>query len=271
MKNERMNASSVMVDRRDEIGAAGTPASAGQDRHRGTLPDGLATSPETMSARPEDTAHVLGSMVHEVSNVLNSVMAAAQLVDLLLGQNRADEARASLAQVEDECLRAARLLRDGRGLATLEVPPSQGGVELDVLLSACALACADLGDVQVHCDPALPRVHGHIHALKRLCVEIMDNAFQFGARALTVTARAATDARAVEIEFADDGPGLRLGAPKLFAAFATSEPAEHSGLGLAYAARIAAEYGGELGIGAADSGARFWLRLPLEDAGGLRD
>lgn len=214
---------------------------------------------------PESFGQVIGSLAHAVSNSLNSIMAATQLANMLIAQNRADDARISLGRAEAECLRAARLLRDGRNLATLEVPGETGGVDVAALLFVCAAACSDLGNVRVECDPGLPLVHGQADALKRLFVEILDNAFQFGGSEVSVTANADRELDTVLIEFADDGSGVRVQSPAIFESFMTSEPAEHSGLGLAFATKIATAYGGAVGCAGAHQGARFWVRLPIAD------
>lgn len=211
----------------------------------------------------ESLDQILGSMVHAVSNSLNSVMAASQLANLLITQGRLEEAKVSLDRVEEECSRTARLLRDGRNLATLRVPEPLDGVDVASLLASCAAACTDLGEVRVDCDADLPLAHGQADALKRLFVEILDNAFQFGARNIQVSAHADGGQGAVRIEFRDDGPGVHLQPATLFEAFVTSEPADHSGLGLAIATQIAAAYDGAVGLDESPSGAVFWVRLPL--------
>lgn len=212
---------------------------------------------EVIQASPESFNQIIGSLAHAVSNSLNSIMAATQLANMLIAQGRDDDARISLDRAEQECLRAARLLREGRNLATLEVPGETGGVDVASLLSACAEACSDLGNVRVECERGLPLAHGQADALKRLFVEILDNAFQFGGREVAVTAGTDRDGNVV-VEIADDGSGVHVRSPAIFESFMTSEPAEHSGLGLAVAAKIAAAYGGAIGC----EGAHFWVRLP---------
>lgn len=224
-------------------------------------------SGEAIQGVPESFSQVIGSLAHAVSNSLNSIMAATQLANMLLAQDRTDDARISLDRAEQECLRAARLLRDGRNLATLEVPGELGGVDVAALLSACAEACSDLGNVRVECERGLPLVHGQADALKRLFVEILDNAFQFGGSEVTVTANSERGTGNVVIDFADDGAGVHVHSPAIFESFTTSEPAEHSGLGLAVAAKIAAAYGGAVGCEGAHQGARFWVRLPAAGVG----
>lgn len=223
---------------------------------------------EAIQAMPESFSQVIGSLAHAVSNSLNSIMAATQLATMLIAQNRADDARVSLDRAEQECLRAARLLRDGRSLATFEVPGGMGGVDIAMVLSVCAEVCSDLGDVRVGCEQGLPLVRGQTDALKRLFLEILDNAFQFGSTSVTVTATADGKQDAVLIELADDGSGMRVQSPAIFQSFMTSEPAEHSGLGLAFAARIAAAYGGAVGCNDTRQGARFWVQLPSADGSG---
>lgn len=211
----------------------------------------------------ENLEQILGSMVHAISNSLNSVMAASQLANLLITQGRLAEAKTSLDRVEEECARAARLLRDGRNLATLRVPDALDGVDVAALLTSCAAACSDLGEVRVECEADLPLAHGQADALKRLFVEILDNAFQFGAHNITVSAARDRERGAIRIEFRDDGPGVHLRPETLFESFVTSEPAEHSGLGLAIATQIAAAYDGSIGLDESSAGAVFWVRLPV--------
>lgn len=257
-----MNATIVQAKREATVVMGPSENSSPADRRSENDP-----TADAIQATPESFSQIIGSLAHAVSNSLNSIMAATQLANMLIAQGRADDARISLDRAEQECLRAARLLRDGRNLATLEVPGETGGVDVAGLLSVCAEACSDLGSVRVECEPGLPLVHGQADALKRLFVEILDNAFQFGSREVTVTATVDRDLGSVLIGFADDGSGVRVHSPAIFESFMTSEPAEHSGLGLAFAAKIAAAYGGAVGYEGAHRGARFWVRLPAAGKG----
>lgn len=258
-----MNTTAVQAERkgRTTMGPSGNASSTS-----GRV--GPNPSAEAIQATPENFDQIIGSLAHAVANSLNSIMAATQLANMLIAQNRADDARISLNRAEQECMRAARLLRDGRNLATLEVPGGMSGVNVTGLLSVCAEACSDLGNVRVDCERGLPLVRGQADALKRLFVEILDNAFQFGGREVAIIASADRERSAVLIEFVDDGSGVRVQSPAIFESFMTSEPAEHSGLGLAFAAKIAAAYGGAVGCNVAHRGARFWVRLPIAGAVG---
>ncbi|MGH8124942.1 MAG: sensor histidine kinase [Rhodanobacteraceae bacterium] len=254
-----MNANEVMVE---ECRAGAPAATQASGLPRGGGAAGRPDQSGALEAPVESHEEILGSLVHSVSNSLNSIMSASQLANLLIKQHKLNEARASLDRLEEECLRAARLLRGGRSLAVLKLPESSG-VDVAALLSVCAEACADLGDVRLAGDKDLPLISGQADALKRMFVEVLDNAFQFGAHNVEVGIEADHAHKTVLIQFTDDGPGVQYRSVTLFEPFVTSEPAEHNGLGLAYAKQIAAAYGGALGLGESSKGAVFWIRLPF--------
>ena len=259
-----MNTGKVKVGQRDGfdvddvVAAGGSSAGAMPRTHNPVDRMGAAHT------RAESLDRTIGSLVHAVSNSLNSVMVASQLANLLIAQGRLREARISLDRAEEECSRAARLLRDGCNLATLRVPDAPGGSDVATLLTACTQACAGLGEVSVACDTTLPQVRGQADALTRLFFEIVGNAFQFGARTVSVSAQADHERGVARIEFSNDGPGVSVDPGRLFDPYVTTEPAEHSGVGLAFAARIAAAYGGTIDLGEpGGDGVMFRVTLPF--------
>lgn len=159
------------------------------------------------------------------------------------------------------------VLRNG-ALMNFDVPETPDGVDLAMLLEACSDACSDLGEVRVDCEIELPPVRGHTHALQRMFLEIMDSAFEAGARG--VVAKVGRDGRAAAcVEFRDDRHGVRAdkrsGGQRAIGPFATSRPEKRNGVGLAVAARIAMAYEGALGLGDASDGAVCWVRLPFAE------
>jgi signal transduction histidine kinase len=87
-----------------------------------------------------------------------------------------------------------------------------------------------------------------------------------------ITARARVVGHAVDLELADDGPGVEdEDLPHIFEPFFTTK-AKGTGLGLPMAQRIIEMHGGELdyvpdtGAGERGRGACFRVRLPLEVA-----
>lgn len=204
-----------------------------------------------------------GEMTHAVLNALNAVAAAAELSKLLLRRQDTAEAQKILGRVEPECLRAARLLRDGRAFLTFRLEPASGTVDVVALLNACAEGFD--GRVEVLAGSELPTVRGDEDALRRVFSEFLGNAFAVGANRVRVTPRESGEG-VLRIEFLDDGPGVSAPAARLFTPFFSTQPNEHSGLGLALAARIAEAHGGRIGVSDAEGGALFWVELPAREA-----
>ncbi|HET7610971.1 MAG TPA: ATP-binding protein [Rhodanobacteraceae bacterium] len=229
-----------------------------------TLPDSEADVADRDAATlPErDFNATFGEMTHAVLNALNAVAAAAELSRLLLRREESAEASKSLARVEPECLRAARLLREGRAFLTFRLA-ARSEVDIAALLDECAERFA--GRAEIVGGAALPALRGDAEALRKLFTELLENAFVFGATRVRVTPKA-TGSHAVRIDFLDDGPGIAVPAARAFAPFFSSQPNEHSGLGLPLARRIAEAHGGRIGIGESESGALIWIELPLPEA-----
>lgn len=202
----------------------------------------------------------LGEMTHAILNALNAIAAAAELSKLILGRREPAEAAKSLARIEPECMRAARLLREGRVLLTFPVRAKTSEVEVAGLLRACAEAFPDR--VEVIAEHPSPAVSGDPDALRRMFMEILDNAFDFGATRVRITLEQDGEGYGLWTGFHDDGPGVAAPAARVFEPFFSTRPDEHSGLGLALAARIAAAHGGRVGLSETDRGALFWVELP---------
>lgn len=202
-------------------------------------------------------------MTHAVVNALNTIAAASELASLLIARKEPAEAVEPLSRIESECMRAARLLRDGRELITFKAGPVQDAVDIVALLNACADPFA--GRVQVDVANALPGLRGDANALLRAFTEILNNAFQFGANRVDVAVDITDSGRAIRMEFHDDGAGTEIPAARLFNPFVTTLPAEHSGLGLALVARIAAAHAGRAGVDDLPQGAKFWIELPVRE------
>ncbi|MGH8215057.1 MAG: sensor histidine kinase [Rhodanobacteraceae bacterium] len=229
-----------------------------------TLPEGQTdASGRDAAALPErDFNAAFGEMTHAVLNALNAVTAAAELSRLLLKRAESGEAAKTLARVEPECLRAARLLREGRAFLTFRIA-ARGDVAVAALLNECAERFA--GRVEIMDGAELPAVRADADALRRLFMELLENAFAFGANHVRVTLKE-TGSDALRIDVLDDGPGISVPAARLFVPFYSTQPDEHSGLGLALAARIAEAHGGRVGVADCERGALFWIELPLPEA-----
>lgn len=104
----------------------------------------------------------------------------------------------------------------------------------------------------------------------RIFTNLLRNAFEAGARRVIINARVGE--HDLEIDIADDGPGLPEAVRRnLFRPFAVSSRRGGSGLGLAIARDLARAHGGELVLVKTDeSGTTFRLSLPLAMVSGFR-
>ncbi|MGH8191164.1 MAG: sensor histidine kinase [Rhodanobacteraceae bacterium] len=205
-----------------------------------------------------------GELTHAVLNALNAIAAASELAKLLLARGAAGDATKSLARIEPECLRAARLLREGRAFLGYRIEPGKGSVDVAGLVGSCAEAFE--GRVEVVTDPGLPMIRGDAEALCRLFNEMLGNAFGFGADRVRVAVCCEEGGDELSIGFQDDGPGVAVSAARAFTPFFSTQPEAHTGLGLALAARIAQAHGGRVGLSESERGASFLVRLPVGPA-----
>jgi signal transduction histidine kinase len=194
---------------------------------------------------------------------------------ILLSEERVgvlpDETRRFLELVRDAGTELAELLDDVVDVARVtRVPLAER--ELDVGVLARELIAAVLAprtpvgrDVEWVVADGLPGAVGDQVLVRRLLLELLDNAVKFGATRVEVGWDAAQGAWFV----ADDGAGWRDGgelpaqAWEIFGRLVGRDEHPGTGAGLALAVRICARHGGRLwGRAAADGGgATFWFTL----------
>ncbi len=158
----------------------------------------------------------------------------------------------------------------------------------DVVAEAMSLLCPTLPPhiaVRDRAQVGVPHVLADRTQLLQVLVNLIANAVQaIGDRdgLITISVRGAGlggttgDARSIEIEVADDGPGMTDAvAGRAFEPFFTTKPAgEGTGLGLAAVRSIALAHGGEARVRTSPgAGARFLITLPVapDPAGGQPD
>lgn len=218
-------------------------------------------------------------IAHEIKNPLTPIQLSAQR--LLRHLERAPAVAGSgLETLVAEC--AALIEREVQTLETLVNEFSEFA-----RFPAAKLAPADLNGivcgaldvfhgrldgitVRAELAPALPVVKADAELLRRVLVNLIDNAAEAmeGAttRTLAVATRLDSDGEAVEIEVADSGHGISPeDKDKLFLPhFSTKE--RGTGLGLAIASRIVSEHHGTLRVeDNVPSGARFIVRFPVAE------
>ncbi len=121
-------------------------------------------------------------------------------------------------------------------------------------------------EILVELPDSLPEAHLDSEQIKRVFINLFDNAIEAMDKkgVITITANADRDANLLSIEVADSGPGIAdADKEKLFEPYFSSKK-EGSGLGLAIAERIIAEHGGSITVGDnTPQGSVFNISLPL--------
>ena len=122
-------------------------------------------------------------------------------------------------------------------------------------------------------DPSIPRVRGDESALRRVLINLVRNALQANASAVTLRTRIEhgsallqqNHGTLVKVEVEDNGEGVPEALrPLLFLPMVTGRR-EGTGLGLALAQQIAAAHGGLVTYEALRSGSLFTVRLPVPE------
>ena len=120
-------------------------------------------------------------------------------------------------------------------------------------------------DIQLHCPEDLPRVSVDSEQIRRVLINLIDNAIeamdQHGA--IEIGAQHAVAEHLVRVTVADNGPGIPLAErEKLFLPYYSTKR-RGSGLGLAIVRRIVAEHGGSIEVtDNVPRGTRFVIELP---------
>lgn len=212
-------------------------------------------------------------VAHEVRNPLGVIRASASMVQESFDPG--DEAHRACLFICEESDRLNALIT---ALLTFARPtePRLAGVHVDKVLDRALdlvrdrlekrhieLSREDAGDLpEIFADPDL---------LSQAVFDLMTNAIEAVDDGGRLDVRLRTDAEGVEIEVADDGPGVPLAdADQVFEPFFTTK-ASGTGLGLAMTARIAEAHGGQArsihgaGAGPGGRGACFRLVLPRRE------
>ena len=226
-------------------------------------------------ARRNESLAALGSVVagvaHEVRNPMFAISAHVEALALqggaLPGQDE------SIAAVRAEVKRLGQLVTELLEYGRPQAPDLETLSLCDVVRSAMA-ACepvARKAEVQVehHCAP-VPRVTGDAARLRRVFVNLIENALQHSPAGGTVRVTAQAVERAgqavVECRVTDAGQGFGPGdLARAFEPFFTRRRGG-TGLGLSIVRRIMEDHGGSVEAGNEPGGGAFVLvRLPVAE------
>jgi signal transduction histidine kinase len=213
---------------------------------------------------------LLSGMAHELNNPLSTIQLSVQL--LKRQHTLPEQIRNRMDVVEEECERAARIIRELLVFARRK-PPERKPVHLnDVARAALHLQAPefDLSGIRAVAELApLPPILGDAHQMQQVLLNLFANAAHamktaHGGGVLTVRSR--QDAGSAVLEVEDNGPGI---APenlnRVFDPFFTTKGVgEGTGLGLSVSIGIVEAHGGSIQAeNVAGAGARFTLKLPL--------
>jgi len=148
-------------------------------------------------------------------------------------------------------------------------PPKRVPTDLHALVSgALGLYTGLFRDVRIECrqSDALPPVNVDPEQIRRVIINLVDNAIEAMERRGQVTVETVHDAsnHVARIVIADNGPGIPPNErEKLFLPYYSTKR-RGSGLGLAIVRRIVVEHGGSIDVGDnSPRGTRFTIELPV--------
>ncbi len=175
-------------------------------------------------------------------------------------------------EIGDSSAHISQIVNALRGYSFLGLAPSQDvdvhqGIDDTLVILNSKLT----DDVSVFRDygPGVPRLAGFGGELNQVWTHVIDNAIDAvsGSGRITITTRLIADA--VEVEIADDGPGIPEPAvPRVFDPFFTTKPqGQGTGLGLTTChAIVVDQHGGAIRVTSSPGDTRFTVRLPLQSA-----
>jgi signal transduction histidine kinase len=223
---------------------------------------------------------LLANVSHELRTPLARIRVALELAaegDLERARRYLGEIGQDLAELDglvEEVLAAARL--DARGAAGLRVDPVP--VDLAALAADAAerfRAAHDGRTLEVSVAERLPAVRADAALLRRLVLNLLDNAAKYSEPPAPVRLAIRGEAGEAVVEVTDEGIGIAPeDLPRLFTPFFRTDRSRArgtggTGLGLALAKRIAEAHGGTISAASAPGkGTAFRVRLPAAPAEG---
>jgi len=240
---------------------------------RGEPPDAVVIlddlTPLIRAQRVAAWGEVARKLAHEIKNPLTPIQLSAQRVRKAFLRQAPDfekvlteSTRAIVAEVE-----ALRTLVDefahfSRLPAPRPVPTELAGLIDETLMLYDGL----FRDVRFErrYAPDLPRVRVDPQQIKRVLINLIDNAVDALAKHGTIEVATQADTDRVRLSVADDGPGIPAAARAQLFVPSFSTKRRGSGLGLAVVNRIVQEHRGVIRVEANQpKGARFVVELPL--------
>ncbi len=229
---------------------------SGRSDEIGKAEEALAAMQADVRAALASRAHLaaLGTAVAKINHDLRNILAGAQLATERLGRSADPEVRRQAERLVRTLDRAADLASNTLAYGRAgERAPDRREVALAEIVDEAAASAGARDDPRVAFENQVARdlaLSADPDQLYRILLNLMRNAVQAlaGAAArkrLAVSAR--TSESGVEIEVADEGPGIPEAVlPRLFEPFGGGARTRGTGLGLAIARELARGHGGDL-------------------------
>jgi signal transduction histidine kinase len=213
---------------------------------------------------------------HELRTPVSVIQTAAE-VTLQRETRESWEYRDALAIISEQSTRLTRMVEDMLVLARADAgayPLTPRLLYADEIVAECVRAVSVIAATRAvalftDLQPDVSLI-GDDGLLRRLTMNLLDNAVQHTPPGGTVTVALTCDAMSATIAFSDTGPGIAVAdRERVFERFVRLDPARSeksgAGLGLPIARWIAEEHGGTLTVEQNDGmGCRFVAQLPLK-------
>jgi two-component system sensor histidine kinase KdpD len=234
-----------------------------------------ANEAEVLRRSDELRSALVNAASHDLRTPLSSIIASAGslLQDDVVWSK--DERREFLMAIEQEAQRLNRLVGNLLDLSRIEagsLRPEKGWYDLGGLVNEVAGRLHNLAvghRLTVNAPEDLPPVEFDYVEIDEVLTNLIENAVKYTPPGTEITVSVRMAGSEVELEIADDGPGIPAGAlPRLFDAFYRAASAgprpQGSGLGLAVAKGLVEAHGGRIrGENRPQGGARFVFSLPV--------
>lgn len=239
--------------------------------------------------RQEQLGRLREDFVSSVSHELRTPLTQIRMLGELLSDDKlrtpAERARA-LHIIRREAQRLTQLVENILQFSRMRAapPPSHDlrGVDLDEALREVVTAFQPLAEsagATVHTDPPSGlAVQGQRDGVRRILMNLLDNAIKYGPSGQTVRLHAAAANGTVRVVVEDEGPGVpeadrqRIWDPYWRLPRDVDSLRPGSGVGLAVVRSLALQYGGEAWVeDAPHAGSRFVVELPRATNGPTSD
>ena len=215
--------------------------------------------------------------IHEIANPLTNMR---NYVTLLSARTGTDASiLRDLSIIGGEIERVARIVRGLTSVEEVLLPPQNIElVSVNTLVSELVrmtigtLLAPNKISVQIDLNPEVQPMPLHKDPLKQVLFNLAKNAVEAMGQGghLTFTTRLINlhGTRQVEIEVADNGPGLPEHLPaNIFDTVESQKAGDHAGLGLGISYKLINQIGGSIDYVSSPSGTRFMIRLPTVQGG----